>query len=771
MSGVNFDSIPDELKAIPSWVLWRLEPGKKRELEKHPYSITGKMASCSNPKTWSDFNSVVKEFKKGGYTGIGFQLSSDNEIVCIDLDDKENTGKLPGFLDIAREFNSFTEVSYSGLGLHIWCIGKKPGSKCRREYLEIYEQDRFIAVTGDQVDGSPNTINSAQEAINKFYELVSDVKPEIEETSPQIATEGGEDVSLPEVMRRCRTNPKFERLYNGDISGYPSASEAVLALSNIVSWASIRDPQMIDLIVRQSNLYTEDWERTKQYTIPKALKIVDVYEPRKKKKQQIDDETGLLVRDDTSLSISDLNLTDIGNGLRFQALYGDKFRFDFSKNTWYYWNGEIWLLDNNGCAKKAAQYTIAKMADEIKVLYKQGDEKHAELVFKHMKKSASERARNDMLKSACPHLAVSPGIWNSKPELLNLQNGTLNLETFKLQGFNQGNYLTFKAGVDYDPEAKCPQWIDHLNLVFGNDKELISAFQLMAGYSLLSGNPQQLFFIPYGSGKNGKSVTINTLRMIMGDYGVHIAPQSLMIQKNPDKARSDLVRIQYKRLVTSSEGEQGAKLDIGWIKQISGGEPIVARALYQNEIEFRVEAVIWFATNHKPIINEYNEAIWRRIWLIPFNQVIPEDKRIVDYERKLIESEGSGILNWMIEGLKRYYDAGGLIKPKAITDATQEYQEDEDPLGDYLKENTVITPGAKITDRELYTDYSNWCLNNGIKYCMSKNSFTRHLLDHQGITSGRTKSSRLYLGIRLKTDEDRKRESEEVTKDTLEGFV
>lgn len=492
---------------------------------------------------------------------------------------------------------------------------------------------------------------------------------------------------------------------------------------------------------------------------------------KKKKKQQIDDETGLLVRDDTPLSITQLNLTDIGNALRFQALYGDKFRFDFSKNTWYYWNDEIWLLDNNGCAKKAAQYTIAKMADEIKVLYQQGDEKHAETVYKHMKKSSSERARSDMLKTVAPHMAVSPGVWNSKPELLNLLNGTLNLETFKLQEFHQEDFLTMKAGVRYDPGAKCTEWLEHLNLVFGNDKELISAFQLMAGYSLISGNPSQVFFIPYGSGKNGKSVTINTLRMIMGDYGIHVAPQSLMIQKNPDKARSDLVRIQYKRLVTSSEAEQGSKLDIGWIKQITGGEPIVARALYQNEIEFRVEAVIWFATNHKPIINEYNEAIWRRIWLIPFDQVIPEKKRIVDYERKLIESEGSGILNWMLEGLKRYYDAGGLIKPKAITDATEEYKEDEDPLGDYLKENTVIEPGAKVIDRDLYTDYGYWCANNGIKYCMSKNTFTRNLLDHPGITKGRTKSSRLYLGIRLKTDEDKKRESEEVTKETLEGFV
>ena len=481
--------------------------------------------------------------------------------------------------------------------------------------------------------------------------------------------------------------------------------------------------------------------------------------------------TDLKNRDDTPLSISELNLTDIGNGLRFERLYGEKFRFDYSSNTWYYWNDEIWLLDNMGCAKKAAQYTIARMADEIKVLYKQGDHKFAETVFKHMKRSSSERARSDMLKTISPHLAVTPGIWNSKPNLLNLQNGTLNLETLKLQEFNREDYLTFKAGVKYAPGATCPEWLDHLNLVFGEDRELISAFQLMAGYSLLSGNPAQVFFIPYGSGKNGKSVTINTIRMVMGDYGIHIAPQSLMVQKNPDKARSDLVRIKYKRFVTSSEGAQGDRLDVGWIKQISGGEPIVARALYQNEIEFKVEAVIWFATNHKPIINEYNEAIWRRIWLIPFNRVIPEDKRIVDYEKKLVESEGSGILNWMIEGLNRYYTEGRLIQPEAIKTATDDYKTDEDPLGDFISDRCLTGDDKRILGRELYKDYDDWCSKNGIKYKMSKNAFTRNLTDHPEIKSERSNGKQYYVGIKLKTQADIKKEQKTVTKDVLEGFI
>jgi len=124
----------------------------------------------------------------------------------------------------------------------------------------------------------------------------------------------------------------------------------------------------------------------------------------------------------------------------------------------------------------------------------------------------------------------------------------------------------------------------------------------------------------------------------------------------------------------------------------------------------------------------------------------------------------------MLEGLKRYYDAGGLIKPKAITDATEEYKEDEDPLGDYLKENTVIEPGAKVIDRDLFMDYCVWCTNNGIKYHMSKNNFTRNLTDHPGIKSIRSNGKRYYSGIRLKTTEEIKQTQEEITKETLEGF-
>lgn len=489
-------------------------------------------------------------------------------------------------------------------------------------------------------------------------------------------------------------------------------------------------------------------------------------EKQQKARDEVSSSVTIAEHDTRPLAISKLNLTDIGNGLRFVAVYGDKFRFDHSARggMWHMWNGQIWEEDKNGCTKKAAQYTIAKIAEEIETLYKSGDEKAGDAVYKHMKKSASDRARSDMLRTASAHMSINPDVWNNQPNLFNCLNGTLELDTFKFRDFRQEDYLTLKAGVKYDPDAKCPQWEDHLNLVFGEDAELISAFQIMSGYSLLSGNPAQVFFILYGAGKNGKSVTINALRMVCGGYGIHIAPQSLMQQKNPDRIRSDLVRLRFKRLVTSAEGERGAKLDIGWIKQMTGGEPIVAAEKYKNEVEFIPEFSLWFATNHLPEIKDASFSIWRRILAIPFNAVIPEESRIPDYEKKLVESEGSGILNWCLDGLKRYYNTGELERPAAIEEATEEYKIDEDPIGDYLSDCTVIDPAGIIASSEIYADYLYWCNLRGIKHPMSQTNFSTHLKAHEGIGKKTTKTGKKFLGIRLKTPDDTMKEIEAAKK-------
>lgn len=748
--------IPEELKKSGArWCVWKLEQRDGKDT-KVPYQSETRKGQSNNPKSWLTYEQAINQYRGGSFAGIGLYMGGNlkdgfDELTGLDWDHLKEAGIST---DEIIGIQSYAETSPSGTGARCFCLlDKIPGEKKKKNDREIYKSGRFLTVTGHHIEGSPSSIKPADpEGLKVFYtRLCGEEQADLPTQKEEVIPDRAED----EIIRIAGKNKKFHPLWKGQVSDDHSADD--MALCNILAWASGRDPVMMDRVFRRSGLYRDKWDENRgtltygQITIQKAISdCKEVWEDKPKQQQKEPEPVTLKEHDDTPLTISKLNLTDIGNGLRFKDNYGEKFRFDHTGNIWYMWNGQIWQDDKGGCVKKAAQYTIAKMAEEIEVFYKSGDEKAGDAVYKHMKKSASERARNDMLRSASPHMAVEPGIWNSKHNLMNLQNGTLELDTLQFRGFRQEDYLTFKAGVKYDPAAPCSEWLDHLNLVFGGDTELISAFQLMAGYSLLSGNPAQVFFILYGAGKNGKSVTVNTLRMIMGDYGIHVAPQTLMQQKNPDKIRSDLVRLQYKRLVTSTEGERGAKLDIGWIKQMTGGEPIVARPLYKAEIEFIPEFALWFATNHLPEIKEVNEAIWRRLWPIPFNQVIPEDKRITDYEKKLLESEGSGIFNWMIEGLKRYYEAGHLIKPQAVIDLMEEYKEDEDPIHDYLTSQCTDDEKAVISSSDLYQDYQKWCEFNGVKYPISQTRFSTCLIDH-GYERKKTKSIRVFTGLRFKT--------------------
>ena len=562
---VNESGIPDRLKQSGArWCVWKLEM-RNGKPSKVPYQSDTDKGQSNNPDTWLTYEQAITLYKSGKFGGIGLYMGGDlkdglDDLSGIDWDHLEEAGIST---DEIINLRSYAETSPSGTGARCFCIlDKIPGERKKRNNREIYKSGRFLTVTGHHIEGSPDDIRQADpEGLNTFYARLCGDEPQKQEVSTQknVSTP---DRSADEIIGIAGRNPKFHPLWKGQGTGDHSSDD--MALCNILSWASGRDPAMMDLLFRRSGLYRDKWDEYRgsltygQITIQKAISdCKDVYEPGKKKTIPTDEDTGLQIRDDTPLSITDLNLTDIGNGLRFVDYYGHKFRFDHTCNVWYMWNDRIWEEDTRGCIKKAAQHTIAKMAHEIEVLYKSGDTETGDKVYKHMKRSASERARNDMLKSASPHIAVNPDIWNDKPNLLNLQNGTLELDSLKFREFRQDDYLTLQAGVKYDPDMKCPEWIDHLNTVFGNDADLISAFQLMAGYSLLSGNPAQVFFILHGGGDNGKSVTLNTMRILLGDYGTHINPKTLMQQQNPDKARSDLVRLRYKRFVSSAESKKG----------------------------------------------------------------------------------------------------------------------------------------------------------------------------------------------------------------------
>jgi putative DNA primase/helicase len=319
----------------------------------------------------------------------------------------------------------------------------------------------------------------------------------------------------------------------------------------------------------------------------------------------------------------DYTRTDLGNSQRLVRRYGAVLRYCHAFSSWFFWDGRRWSRDDQGFVIELAKDTANRIADEAAI----SDGQDREGLYKWCGTSQARARIDNLISLAESSLPISPADMDKPPHLLNVRNGTLDLSSFILQDHRQGDMLTKMANVEYKPDTDCPQWREHLQLIFDGDVELIAGFQMMCGYSLLANNPEQVLFILYGTGKNGKTVTLDVLSSIFGDYAVNIASESLMARKNSDSPRGDIARTAGGRLITASEGEDGARLAESLVKQLTGGDRVTVRRLYESEFEFIPTGKIWLSTNHKPIVTGTDSAIWRRIWLVPFMVTISEERR------------------------------------------------------------------------------------------------------------------------------------------------
>ena len=273
----NFANIPQELKPIPHWVVWRCKLPKKL-----PYNpVTGEPAEANNPATWGIYDSAVEAFKLGGYDGIGFELGTGDNLsgyTVIDLDHVLENGQLPHeYIDIVKSLDSYTEISQSGEGLHIFVRGQKPGPKCRNEKLEIYDRDRFIAMTGD-IYGNRSEIMPGTVSLSALYE--QEFGPDyVFELPAKMPMKHIDDNTVLDKARNSAKGKIFSDLYDrGDISAYSDDNSAAdLALCNYLAYWTNCDEEHIDRLFRSSALYRDKWDSKRgdqtygQITISKAV--------------------------------------------------------------------------------------------------------------------------------------------------------------------------------------------------------------------------------------------------------------------------------------------------------------------------------------------------------------------------------------------------------------------------------------------------------------------------------------------------------------------
>jgi len=436
--------------------------------------------------------------------------------------------------------------------------------------------------------------------------------------------------------------------------------------------------------------------------------------------------------------------TDLGNARRLVAGYGKNLRFCHESGKWLFWNGEIWATDDSGIVERFAKDTVRKIYLEA------GDTANGtdrQALGKHGLKSEAEARLHAMVNLAKtePDIPVNISALDADPWLLNCRNGTLDLRTGKLLPHHPGNLCTKTIPVAYDPHAKCPTWKEFLRRVMAEKPELIKFLQRPIGYALTGSTGEQVLFFLYGTGANGKSTFIETCRNLLGDYAQQSEFDTFVTKKN-DGPRNDIARLRGARLVAAVEAAQGRQLAENVIKQVTGGDTVTARFLYHEHFEYLPQFKLFLVANHKPVIVGTDEAIWRRIRLIPFTVTIPRDQRDKQLLEKL-RAELPGILAWAVRGCLQW-QADGLGEPEAVSIATADYKREMDVMADFIEERCVLGEQKTVNAGLLYLTFQEWADKNGEEVLTQKRFGTQ--LRERGFTADKKQGQRCWVGLDLK---------------------
>jgi putative DNA primase/helicase len=409
------------------------------------------------------------------------------------------------------------------------------------------------------------------------------------------------------------------------------------------------------------------------------------------------------------------------------------------------WDGQRWEVDSNGSAYRFCDDVIREIYSESG---NQLDSKDRQEWAKFAIRSDSGRGYRDMLFLASFNkaIAITSDLLDTNPWLLNTTNLTINLKTFEAREPRREDLITKTVGTEYDLTAKCPIWMKFLERTFGGDQELINYIQRAAGYSLTGSMVEQIYFFCHGTGANGKSVFLATLRTLLGDYAKQASFDTFLIQHTA-KVRNDLAALAGARVITASEAEEGSRLSMQIIKSWTGGDPITARFLFGEDFTFKPTGKIWLAANTKPIISERNYAAWRRVHLIPFAVTIPLEEQDRELETKLLE-ELPGILIWALKGLKEYHRIG-LQPPEAVKAATDAYRRENDSLAAFVSECCEVQRLAICKNSDIFNAYLDFCRMGG-EEAISQKKFSEDLISLKGIKKTRDRSlGMIWHGIQL----------------------
>ena len=737
---VNSKNIPKYLKENANFCNWKYET-RDGNLTKVPYNPhTMNKASVNNLNTFTDFSFVINALNN--FDGIGIRV--DGKIIAIDLDHCIEEGKICSWAEeIVSHFqDTYIEISPSGKGLRIILLAPDNYSYDKDKYyikknnVEVYvagATNRFVTLTGNAIQKTDVVGN-----IDGFQWLIDTYMKRPISNSSIFTNEHREsyltDESVIQKAMSSKQGEKFNKLWNGDTSDYPSHSESDLALISILAFYCNGNKEQIDRLYRRSNLFRTKWDEFRgnktygEITIDTALSgIKEFYSPIVKTNptEDFNDDFDKL-SNLNPIDVAKYPWTDIGAGMLFADFYQEKLRYVPERKSWFYYENGIWTHDIGGLKAMKLCMALANLLHMYAL--KIEDEHKRKIYMDYSKKWQSHNYRVNILKDAQVYHPISISEFDSDPYIFNCKNGTLDVRKRTCQEHKSSDKLTKISNVVFDSNAHSDRWDNFILEIMSGDIEKAKFLQKIFGYGLTGDTRHECMTILYGaSTRNGKGTLCESVLKVLGSYGCTARPETIAQKSNTNSSQpsEDIARLAGVRFVNISEPGKGLVLNAAQVKSMTGNDTLNARFLHENSFDFRPLFKLYINTNYLPTVNDMTIFTSGRIIIIPFERHFDESEQDKSLKKEFAKDEvQSAILNWLLDGYE-LLQKEGLAIPQSVKDATAQYQHNSDKLQLFIDE-CMEQGNYEEKTSTIYLSYRNWCIENG-HYAESMRNFKQSL--------------------------------------------
>jgi putative DNA primase/helicase len=437
------------------------------------------------------------------------------------------------------------------------------------------------------------------------------------------------------------------------------------------------------------------------------------------------------------------SFTDDGNALELVKTYGDKIRYCPERGRWLIWTGKRWewCPATGGDVREYCKELARALTEDCK----------QEISHKRRSLSAAGTTAAMTMAATDQCIVVRLDDLDARPYELNTPGGILDLRTGTLTDSDPAALHTRITACTPDSSKSKKMWTDFLNDTFGKDKALIGYIQRLAGYSAIGEVREHILPFGYGDGQNGKSVLLEALQGVLGDYATTAPGGFLTVSKFPAHD-TEIARLAGRRLVICSESQEDDQFDEEKVKRLTGGDTLTARFMRQDHFSFTPTHKIWLVANHKPAVRSGGRSFWRRARLIPFRHQVPDDKVIDNLAALLVGEHGPAVLAWIIDGAVDYIN-GGLQEPESVMKATRAYRDEQETVARFATECLKFGGGdqVRVPVQRLRAFYERWCNGEDEEAVSAK----RLTMDMEKLGAGSAKSGnvRFYTSVTVLSDE------------------